>query len=188
MKRIGFTTVLFLLLSIPTTIAQSNELSQNTLEQRDPQSYIGLQYKDLPSELYSFGGRLVGDFSAEPSYAVSWVVDASCQELPCPTGTLSMLWLERFLAHDSAGKASFEVIDVLQLPDLPEDIFVQVQIAGGCTFNGVKDSEIIAVVKYEPDQEIFTDIRYAWRANLQTQSFEEVSPDAVTCENLAYGV
>lgn len=148
----------------------------------DYEEYIGLTYQDTPPGLKKFAGWLIGSPEAEPVYGMSWIVDASCESQPCPPGTTSMLWFELV---DVGEEASYEVIDVISLPDLPEDF--SEQILSTCQQGAKSDPEIVAIVEYNSDQETLPAIQ-AWRANRNTEEIEAISAEGITCYNPGYGI
>jgi hypothetical protein len=167
--------------------ASSSILASTTKSDRGPiSSYIGLEYIDLPSELRNFGGSVIGSSLEEPIYTVSWIVDARCEFQPCPVGTRSMLWLEKILDYDRSGKPYRQVLDLADLPDLPGDFSEQLFFS--CRRNGEPDPEILAIAKYDPDQEFLTEILHAWRANRDAGKIESISTEGIRCENPGWGV
>ncbi|MBW4617351.1 MAG: hypothetical protein KME21_29860 [Desmonostoc vinosum HA7617-LM4] len=58
---------------------------------------------------------------------------------------------------------------------------------GSCLLKGVRDPEIVAIVKYQ-DSEYWRQIKKAWRSNRNLGKFEEISPRNIACENPGWGV
>jgi len=158
-------------------IAQVNQTYISTANNKQKsRRYIGLRYRDLPRGLESLGGWIIGDAVEGKEYAISYLKQ----------GRKQMLWLEILLSRDSEGKPSFEVIDVLDLPQIKSPD----QLSGGagqCKLNQVTDPEIIAIAKYQ-DAEFWTEISRAWRANRQSHQFERISPQNIVCYNPGWGV
>lgn len=94
-----------------------------------------------------------------------------------------MLWLERLIHRDPSGQAHFEVRAAVDLPRLDDR---EVIVFGMCRLDGVVDSAVIALVYYR-DEEVFKDVKRAWRVNSRGERFESIPTDGVTCENEGYG-
>lgn len=103
-------------------------------------------------------------------------------------GTARMLWLNRFVGRDSAGKPRWEVLAVLRRPEIREGEYL---VKALCEQDGTRDTEIFAIVDRaaEPeDVERYTRIRRAWRADLERGRIEEIPVAGITCLNEAAGV
>lgn len=145
----------------------------------EPQSYIGLHFDILPDGLESFVSFVLGGPGTD--YVVSEVVRDSGK----------MLWLERVICHDERGHAYKEIRAVLILPALQEK---EKLITGTCKINGAAtpeaatkpefDIEIVAIGWFEDVHQPPVTMNYAWRANPQTETFEVLSPESVTCAGL----
>ena len=145
----------------------------------EPQRYIGLHFDTLPAGLESPVGFLLDGPSTD--YLVSAVVRDRGE----------MLWLERVICRDNRGNAYNEIRAVLVLPALQDK---EKLITGTCKVNGaatpeaatkpVFDLEIVAIGWFEDLYHPPVTISYAWRANPQTESFEVLSPESVTCAGL----
>jgi hypothetical protein len=145
----------------------------------EPQSYIGLHFDTLPAGLQSPGGSVLDGSGAY--YIVSEVVRDSGDAL----------WLERNICHDEAGHPYYELRAVLILPALQEK---EKLIIGTCKIRdaaaseaanpAVPDPAIVAVGWFEDVHKPPVSLSYAWRANPQTESFEVLLPESVTCTGL----
>jgi hypothetical protein len=145
----------------------------------EPQNYIGLHFDTLPAGLESPGGSVLDGSGAY--YIVSEVIRDSG----------GALWLERNICHDEAGHPYYELRAVLALPALQED---EKLIIGTCRIKDaaapeaanpvVPDPAIVAVGQFEDVHKPPVTLSYAWRANPQTESFEVLSPESVTCTGL----
>lgn len=160
-----------LLLSIFLTIASSISCLAN-------EEYIGLT--QIPANLKSMGGWLIRD----TKYSVSQVAEVSCTYRPCSAEIKQMLWLEKIIRHNQGGKVTHEVLDVIELPSGYEKDFT-FQLSKYCRVNNVESPEVFAITRFESDKDIFTDIKKAWKVNLSTIKFEEISTENVTCINIA---
>jgi hypothetical protein len=145
----------------------------------EPQSYIGLHFDALPAGLQSPGGSALD--GSDTYYIMSEVVGDS--------GTA--LWLERNICHDESGHPYYELRAVLNLPELQEQ---ERLIIGTCRIKDaasaeaanpvVPDPAIVAVGWFEDVYEPPVTLSYAWRANPQTETFEVLSPESVTCTGI----
>lgn len=164
---------------IETSCRQISEVKAQT---KQPENYIGLRYRDEPAGLKNVSGWSIGQ-----KYGVSHIVSSNCQALPCPQSTLQMLWLEKIISYNSAGQASWEVLDAIALPrDYDKDNVNNIFIA--CELNGKSDPEIVVIAKYEPEKEYLTQIIKAWRANRAIEQFEEINWQKIRCLNPGWGV
>jgi len=165
---VGSTSIL-----LPTekVLAITISVDQNSSYRR----YIGLRYENLPKNLTSLGGWLVGD--ANTQYGVSNVRE----------GNQQFLMLERLISRNRSGKATWQVIDVLGIPPLTPPLSLA---SRGCSLNGKRDPELVTIA-FTEDTEKWTTFVEAWRANRRTGKFEEI-PDVLTkdivCENPSWGV
>ncbi len=145
----------------------------------EPQNYIGLHFDTLPAGLESPDGSVLD--GSGTYYTVNQVVKDSGE----------MLWLERNICHDESGHPYYEIRAVLILPALQEK---EKLIIGTCLMkedltpeaavNPVFDPAIVAIGRFEDIYQPPVTISHAWRANAQTESFEVLSPESVTCTEL----
>lgn len=142
------------------------------------EEYIGLT--KIPANLKEMGGWVIRD----TKYSVAQVAESSCVHRPCPEGIKQMLWLQKLIGIDQSGKASHKVLDVIDLPSGYEKDFT-FQLSKYCKVNNVDSPEVFAIARFESDKDIFTDIKKAWRVNLNTIKFEEITTGNVTCINIA---
>ncbi len=162
---------------LPCAFAQQAPLpnSQNA-SAVESAKYIGLRYSSsLPNGLENVGGSLVSDVNDAKAYSISQI----------HRGKVKMLWFELSNRNDSATPYS-EVKDMLVLPEIRKNqILVSYSV---CLLGNNLDREIVAIAYYQPDEEYFTRIRRAWRANRQTEKFEEIPTKGIKCENVGYGI
>ena len=145
----------------------------------EPQNYISLRYDALPAGLTSPDGSVVDGSGAY--YAVNQIVRDGGE----------MLWLERNICHDESGHPYYEIRAVLILPALQDN---EKLIIGTCNLkkavtpedalNPVFDPAIVAIGRFEDIYKPPITISHAWRVITQTESFEALSPDGVTCTRL----
>lgn len=60
-------------------------------------------------------------------------------------------------------------------------------VYGMCERNGAVDQTILAVAKTE-DAELYTKIRVAYQANLETERFESIPTAGIGCANEGWGL
>jgi hypothetical protein len=145
----------------------------------EPQNYSGLHFDTLPAGLTSPDGSMLDGPNAY--YTVNQVV----------TDSGEMLWLERNICHDESGHPYYEIRAVLVLPALQEK---EKLIIGTCLMkddlipaaavNPVFDPAIVAIGRFEDIYQPPVTISHAWRVITQTESFEALSPESVTCTRL----
>lgn len=145
----------------------------------EPQNYIGLHFDALPNGLVSPGGTMLD--GSDTYYMLSEVIRDSGE----------MLWLERNICHDERAHAYQEIRAVLVVPALQGDERV---IIGTCKLKEIADSEatnppapdpaIVAVGRFDDIYKPPVALTYAWRANPETESFEDLPPESVTCTGI----
>ena len=160
------------LLTEPQSIPETSQAKSTTHE-----NYIGLRYSSnssLPLGLENEGGNFVGEIDGV-DYSISRV----------SKGNRKMLWLEKLVLRDKYGNPHWEVLDILNIPEIGwQEELVDYS---SCQLDGQLNREIIAIVKLEK-KEYYTKVKKAWRANLNTGKFQEISPQGITCVNEAWGV
>ena len=145
----------------------------------EPQNYLGLHFDALPAGLESPDGSVLD--GPDTYYMVNEVVRDSGE----------MLWLERNICHDETGHPYQEIRAVLILPALQEK---EKLLIGTCRVKEAAtpeaalmpefDPAIVAVGWFEDIYQPPVTISYAWRVITQTESFEVLSPESVTCTGL----
>ncbi len=80
-------------------------------------------------------------------------------------------------------KVRFKLLDTLHIGRLTQRRAV---IPVLCDLNKKNDSEIVALVIMD-DNEYFTKVIKAWRANKRTNRFERISTKGISCLNDGYG-
>jgi hypothetical protein len=131
-----------------------------------------------PHEFYDgyseLGGWTIGSpYDEKPLYSISYT---------CKNNVCDRFYLSRFLYHDESGCAYHAAISHVVIPPLKKDQ----TYALGCTQNGVSDPEIVTYVK-ATDQEFYTEIIHAWRANRRLEKFEKISTKGIKCSNEGFG-
>ena len=168
------------LTAVPTKPACPPFAIDTTLPVPDePQNYVGLHFDKLPAGLASPTGSVID--GADTYYTLSEVIRKSGE----------MLWLERNICHDERGHAYQEIRAVLFVPKLQGGERV---IIGTCRLKKTADSEptnpplpdpaIVAVGRFDDIYKPPVALTYAWRANPETESFETLPPESVTCTGI----
>jgi hypothetical protein len=144
-----------------------------------PENYIGLHFDALPIGVTSPDGSFVE--GSDTYYAVNQIVRESGE----------MLWLERNVCHDENGHPYYEIRAVLNLPTLQDQ---EKLLIGTCllkedftpqtAINPVFDPAIVAIGRFEDIYQPPVTLSHAWRVITQTESFEAMPPDSVTCTRL----
>jgi len=88
-------------------------------------------------------------------------------------------------------KKNYKILDTIHINNLTENEFTSVGI---CYDNDKEDSRIFTIINGNVnanhfDIELFTNIKRAWKANLETAKIEEVSDiKGISCMNEGYGI
>lgn len=138
----------------------------------DKGPYIGLRYagNKLPRGHKWIGGALLTDpYSAEKQYGVTEV----------SKGRVKMMWLDRLTHHDAAGNAHWEIKDVLFLPPLRKH---QLLFYVNCSLANKPDSELIVIADAVVRGGYYTRVRHSWRANRQSEKFQQIPVAGIKCE------
>lgn len=143
--------------------------------------YIGLIVPPYPEEVLHRGGGMMGGFGIRgydnPYFGFGHI---RIEEY-------YTMWFEMFSYRDQKGKAYWEVLDILILPELRKD---EVYLYDGCFLNGEYDGEILVIALV--DREAFLrryvtneKVRMAWRANRAKQAYEVISTEGIECSGEA---
>jgi hypothetical protein len=134
----------------------------------------GERYEVLPDGVVAIAGWSLSKPDDNPAYNINHV----------ETGGKQLLLLET-VKRDRAGKAVYEVRDVLSLPDLAVS---ERLIAGDwCTQNRSPNPALVVVAK-DTASDTLTDIDQAWVANINQGKFQEISARNITCRNSGWGL
>jgi hypothetical protein len=90
----------------------------------------------------------------------------------------AILLLEKL--HSSGSHIEFEILDILQINNLKECEVICFQ---KCGKDSDKDSEILALARFEESNEIFDKIYLAWRADRKAGKFYPVDTRGIGCSN-----
>jgi hypothetical protein len=164
------TLLLLVLLFSTSSPGQQAPAGLNVKNDKGP--YIGVRYagNKLPRGHKWIGGALLTDpYSKEKQYGVTEV----------SKGGAKMMWLDRLTHHDAAGNAHWEIKDVLFLPPMRKN---QLLFYVNCFRANKPDSELVVITDPAVRGGYYGRVRYAWRANRQTEKFEQIRVTGIKCE------
>jgi hypothetical protein len=139
-----------------------------------PRAYVGLTYRDLPKGLENRGGWVIDSDRRDPTHGGAIIRQGQSQ----------MLWLERYISRDAAGRVTYQVVDALNLPEILKSRELAV---GFCRLNGRSDRRIAAIVE-ATNTEFRTRVHRAWQLNINTGKIVPISTRRIACENPGWGV
>ncbi len=163
----GGIAFILLMLVISLRPAFSQKASDYETER---QKLVGLSYdqNDFPAGYEDLGGHLI-EKGPDMKYAVTHVNKEG----------MRFLWLEKVHSGSREGTVSYEIKDILLLPEIRQG---KMLVQGTCLIRGEDDPEIIAIVK--DDKKIYLrNIVKAWRANSLKGIFEALNTDNIVCIN-----
>jgi len=143
-------------------------------EAEEASKLVGLRYGPGLPEGYALQRAALIDAMNGKEFGITHVKKGSTQ----------MVWFD-VMTHRVSKKAHWMILDVLVLPSFTINETLEI---GQCFLNGVIDSEIVAIVEEERDQEFLSKIHRAWRANRGTGKFESIPPIGIKCTNENYGM
>lgn len=98
----------------------------------------------------------------------------------------NLIILEEIIKERNDQKVKYKILDTITYNNLKEDEYIAICT---CRINSVDNSEIIAVVKADHDNEYFNRIVKAWRANTKTKKIIQIeSLQNIDCINEGYGM
>ena len=163
-------SLLLVLLVLPSSQGQQTPAGLNSTDDKSP--YIGLRYagNKLPRSHKWIGGALLTDpYSKEKQYGVTEV----------SKGRVKMMWLDRLTHHDAGGNANWEIRDVLFLPPMRSN---QLLLYVDCFLANKPDSELVVITDAVVRGGFHGRVRHAWRANRQTEKFQQIPVAGIKCE------
>ena len=140
--------------------------------------YVGQEHKSISefedfSDYKDFGGMMIGSDSLGREFGFSHYGNNEGQVIVFET----VITVNR--------KGVYTLIDAIIVSDLDTNQFL---LYGQCSLNGEEDSFIVVVYEDEPgENEFFTNILMAWRANIETNSFDAIETETIQCFNEGFG-
>ena len=163
---------LLLLMFFVSPFSQGPQTPAGRNSTNDKSPYVGLRYagNKLPRGHKWIGGAmLTNPYSDEKQYGVTEV----------SKGRARMMWLDRLTHHDAAGNAHWEIKDVLFLPTIRKN---QLLFYVDCLRFNKPDSELVVITDAVLRGGYYGRVRYAWRANRQTENFLQIPVTGIKCE------
>ena len=162
--------LLLVLFVLPASQGQQTSVGQNSTNDKSP--YIGLRYSGnkLPPGHKSIGGTLLTDpYSKEKQYGVMEV----------SKGRVRMMWLDLFTHDDAAGNPNWEIKDLLFLPPMGKN---QLLLYVDCYLRDKPDRGLVVIADDVIREGYYARVRHAWRANIQTEKFQQIPVTGIKCE------
>lgn len=144
------------------------------------QEYVGKHYRDFSEfeqfkDYTDYGGMLLNYQSEQDTNeAFAWY----------GKGDTNIVIFESAYNPDGGTSARFIFKDALVIKDTKKNFSI---VYGLCSFEGMEDAYIVAIVKVNHNKEYFTKCKQAWRINPITRFFEEIDPKKVICINEGFG-
>jgi len=123
--------------------------------------------KRLPNGAKDLGGGLL---SAE-DYGVSRF----------SMGSTFMLWFEKIIDRDETGVPDWEVKDVLIFEKLKKNQVFLFSHSSTCSIDGNEDLDMIVMAEEQTKKRAYRILK-AWRANVETEKFEELAASSIACK------
>lgn len=148
--------------------------SQNPLFEK----YIGKDHRSISefedfSDYNDFGGMMISAHGEEIQYGFAHYGKENSQIIIFET------------VRTVQSKGVYTLIDGLVVTDLDSN---EVLMYGQCSLYGEDDSFIVAVILDDvEDEEDYTNILRAWRANPNTKRFEVIETKSISCVNEGFG-
>jgi hypothetical protein len=144
------------------------------------QKYVGQHYRDF-SEFEQFkdyddyGGMLLNyQNNQDTTDAFAWY----------GKGDTNIVIFESAYNPDGGSSARYIFKDALIIEELSKNRSI---VYGLCSYEGVDDAYIVALMNVRRNTEYFTKCKKAWRINPVTRVFEEIDPKKVKCINEGFG-
>lgn len=148
--------------------------SQNPLFEK----YIDRDHRSISefedfSDYKDFGGMMISAREEEIQYGLAHYGKENSQIIIFET------------VRTVQSKGVYTLIDGLVVNDLDTN---EVLLYGQCSLNGENDTFIVAVILDDvEDEEDYTNIVRAWRANPSTKRFEAIETESISCFNEGFG-
>ncbi|MFD0992992.1 hypothetical protein [Tenacibaculum geojense] len=165
-------------ISIPVKTNENLQKTNNTLKDKlKGKTYSNIKEIDELKNCYHPGGSVVGKLNGK-TFTVS--------VFHVKEGIPSYILFEESLSSEVN---KFKILDVLDLTK--EEILKDESYSLNhhfCYKNGKSDEEIVAIAKEDEEEEFFTEIYKAWRADCKKEKFIEIPVEGIKVENMGYGI
>ncbi len=140
--------------------------------QTNSEPLVGYRHKGVArGERLSNGAKdLGGGLLSDEDYGVSRF----------SKGGKFMLWLEKIVDRDQTGVPEWEVKDVLVFEAARKNRLFLYSYSSPCTSNGEEDLDLIVMAEKEAKKRAYRILK-AWRANVESEKFEALSTDGISC-------
>lgn len=163
-------TILTLIILLVITLCDA----QNPLFKK----YIGQEHRSISefedfSDYKDFGGMMIGSDSLGREFGFSRYGNKEGQVVVFET------------VKTVNRKGVYTLIDAILVNNLDTNQYL---LYGQCSLNDEENSFIVVVYEEEPgDNEFYTNILKAWRANPKSNCFDAIGPDNIKCFNEGFG-
>lgn len=166
---------IYLVAALLVSGVRAAEPEQKSIPVEESEKYIGAIFPPYPDSIKVSGGVLVDQPSNDLKFALETVTD----------GNQMLLWFAKEAFPGKKGVTKWEVIDVMKYPTTAAGESIVMQF---CRKWDLVDHELIAIVRYDKDVEVFKNVKRAWRANRNSEEFEEISTKGIECVNESHGL
>lgn len=142
--------------------------------------YVGKHYRDFSefeqfTDYADYGGMLLNyKNDQDTTDAFTWYGD----------GEMNIIVFESAYNPDGGTSARYIFKDALLIENSSRRLSI---LYGLCSYEGIEDVYIVALMNVRKDKEFFTKCKKAWRINPVTRVFEEIDPKKVKCINEGFG-
>lgn len=136
------------------------------------QDYTGYRHKGvlrgekLPNGVKDLGGGLLSD----ENYGVTRYFKDKY-----------MLWFEKIIDRDEKGVPYWEVKDVLVFNKPGKNQEFLFSYSSPCMQNETENLDLIVMAEFIPARKTYKVLK-AWQANIETEKFEEISIEGISCQ------
>ncbi|MCH2228965.1 MAG: hypothetical protein MK105_01380 [Crocinitomicaceae bacterium] len=142
------------------------------------EEYLGIDHRSISEfedfkDYQDYGGMMIGDHDTEIQYGFAHYGKEGSQIITFET------------IRTVKSKGVYRIIDGLIISDLDSNQYLAYGI---CMLDGKDDSFIVVVYQSdELNEEDFTNIIKAWKANPEASRFETIETKSISCVNEGFG-
>lgn len=166
-----------IVLAVFACAPRSDESAERTDTAGGDQPDIGYLYPPLPAGATDLGGWMItatmGNGELHPLGVHHLILDGARQ-----------VWLGRLAERDSAGRATWELLQSLTLPETEQPSRLVSSCAGP---GGEFDGRLFGLAA-PTEAEFHTQLFHAWSVDIDARAMVPVSPDSLRCHNEGYGL